>query len=539
MDNTKRLQTISRKEALKRMGGLALGLPLASTLNPRFTSAATKSFPNVIPSGKRKGDKPNILFITLEGVPLSVLSCYEGRYSSFLQTPNIDRVAKEGLQFNNSFCNNALCAPSRATLLTGKYNHLAGMEVNGYNGNPDNPKNFFDPTQQTFPKLLKEAGYQTGIVGKWHLQGTNRKPINPADVGFDYFSFKTGAGGPYYNEKGFIENPSLGSKEMVHKSRPGYITDTFTGLAIKGMKQFKEPFCMAMQFFSDHRPFDPPHKYEHIFDEVRFPEPGTFWDDYKDRSTVALNAHMRISDMKDFGPPKDYTRKQLQQWNYQQLMRHFLGTLKSLDDNVGRLLDYLDESGQADNTMVVITGDHGFFLGEHGWFDKRFMYEPALRIPWIVRFPGVVKPGSKTDAWVQSIDNAPTLMDMAGLPVPADMQGRSLKPIFEGKAPGDWPKSMYYHYYEEGPPHFVLPNYGIRTERYKLIYYYTVNEWELFDLERDPDEMESLMVMRGMDVKPGYEEVLKDLLKQLKGLRQHYNDNSGKDVKFWPRNAYN
>jgi arylsulfatase A-like enzyme len=188
---------------------------------------------------------------------------------------------------------------------------------------------------------------------------------------------------------------------------------------------------------------------------------------------------------------------------------------------------------------VVYTGDHGFFLGEHGWFDKRFMYEEALHVPWLIRYPGVVNPGSVSDTWVQSIDNAPTIMDMLGLPVPGDMQGRSLVPAFEGKAPSDWRKSMYYHYYEEGMPHFVLPNYGIRTERYKLISYYGINEWELFDLERDPDEMESLFYEEGIQVKPGYESALNDLLKQLTDLREYYKDNTGKPVKFWPRKAYN
>jgi arylsulfatase A-like enzyme len=220
-------------------------------------------------------------------------------------------------------------------------------------------------------------------------------------------------------------------------------------------------------------------------------------------------------------------------------MRHFLGTLKSQDDNVGKILGYLDKSGLADNTIVVFTGDHGFFLGEHGWFDKRFMYEEALRVPWMIRYPGVVKPATKTDAWVTAIDNAPTILDLAGLPVPADMQGRSLLPVFHEKTPSDWPKEMYYHYYEFAPPHWVLPNYGIRTEKYKLIYYYTINEWEFFDLEKDPDEMESLMVMNGMDVTPGYENIVKDMVEKLKNIREKYKDDTGAPVKFWPRNTYN
>lgn len=535
---------ITRKDAIKRLGGLALSLPLGIPLtssvlqhNPSGELAAkktTSTFPNIIP--RRKADKPNILWITTEGVPVSVLSCYG---SKIMQTPNIDRIASGGMLFRNSFCNNALCAPSRATLLTGKYNHLCGMETNPGQSDRDNPLSFFNTSQQTFPKILKQHGYKTGLVGKWHLASGPGKLANPGEAGFDYFAIKLGAGGPYYKAAGYLQNPSLGSLEVKEKNYPGYITDNFTDLAIAGMKEMKEPFCMAVQYFNDHRPFEPPHKYEHIYDDVHFPEPGTFWDDYQSRSSAARQAHMRISDMQDFNPPKGYTKRQLQQWNYQVFMRRFLSTLKAQDDNIGRLLDYLDQSGLADNTVVVFTGDHGFFMGDHGWFDKRFMYEQALRVPWMIRYPGVVKPGTTTDAWVLSIDNAPTALDLAGLPVPGDMQGRSVLPVIQGNTPADWRKSMYYHYYEFGVPHWVVPNYGIRTERYKLISYYTINEWELFDLQRDPDEMESLFVMQGMQPVPGYESVVEDLVKQLAGLRMKYKDETGKPVKFWPRGAYN
>jgi len=528
---------ITRKQALKTLGGLALSVPLLSApFSHAGASAERISMPGILSSKRPKGGKPNILWITAEGVPLSVLGCYGSR---FMKTPNIDRIAQQGMLFRNSFCNNALCAPSRATLLTGKYDHLNGMLSNPGALVHGNPQALFDPSQETFPKTLQRAGYKTGLVGKWHLVSSPGTPSNPGEAGFDYFVFKNGAGGPYYNEKGYLANPSVGSKEIVPKTFPGYITDNFTDLAIEGIKQLGEPFCMTVQYFNAHRPFDPPHKYEHLFDGRRFPEPGTFWDDYRFRSAAAREAHMRISDMEDFDPPKELSKRQRQQWSYQQLMRHFLGTLKSQDDNIGRLLDFLDKSGLSENTIVVYTGDHGFFLGEHGWFDKRFMYEEALRVPWLIRYPGVVKPGSVTDAWVTSIDNAPTALDLAGLAIPPDMQGRSLLPVLKGNIPKDWPKSMYYHYYEFAPPHWVLPNYGIRTARYKLISYYTINEWELFDLQRDPDEMESLMEMGGLNVRPGYEDVLKDLLGQLKQLRQQYKDTTGEPVRFWPRRSYN
>ena len=272
---------------------------------------------------------------------------------------------------------------------------------------------------------------------------------------------------------------------------------------IEGIKQFTQPFFMMLQFFNDHRPFDPPHKYEHLYDQTRIPEPGTFYDDYSMRASAAREARMRIANMPDFHPPQDLTERQRKQWNYQNVHGPLSGDAAFQDDNVGRLLDYLDTSGLAENTIVVFTGDHGFFLGDHGWFDKRFMYEQAIRVPWMIRYPGRVKAGTVSTDWVVNIDNAPTILDLAGVEVPADMQGRSVAPLLKGSAPADWQRSMYYHYYEFAPPHWVLPHYGIRTERYKLISYYTVNEWELFDLEKDPDEMESFFCLVGVCGAPG------------------------------------
>lgn len=248
---------------------------------------------------------------------------------------------------------------------------------------------------------------------------------------------------------------------------------------------------------------------------------------------------MRIENMQDFKPPENLTGRQRRQWNYQQFMAHFLGTLRSQDDNVGRLLDFLDHSGLAENTIVVYTCDHGFFLGDHGWFDKRFMYEQALRVPWMIRYPGRIKPGRVSGKWVVNIDNAPTMLDLVGLPVPHDMQGKSLVPILKGNSPSDWRTSMYYHYYEFAPPHWVLPHYGIRTSRYKLISYYTVNEWELFDLDKDPDEMENLFEWSGYKVNPAYAAIADGLVEQLKQLREQYKDTTGLPVKLWPTNSYN
>ncbi|WP_344980168.1 sulfatase [Compostibacter hankyongensis] len=527
---------ISRKDAIKRLGSLTLSLPFAPSVISRLSSNApgTESAPAILKRRQPaiKG-KPNILWITTEGVPVNALSCY-GSYLT--RTPNIDRLAKEGLLFRNSFCNNALCAPSRATLLTGKYNHLNGMLSNYYTASNGQPASTFEAHQQNFARILKNNGYNTAIAGKWHL------PANPGEVGFDRYIYKKGAGGPYYKAGGYFQNEEFGSTKTVEREHPGYGTDNFTNITIEWMKDLQQrnkPFLMTLQFFNDHRPFDPPHKYEHIYDHQRFPEPGTFWDNYETRSSAARIAHMSIEDMKDFNPPSDLSPRQRKQWNYQAFMRHFFGTLKSQDDNMGRILDFLDQSGLSDNTIVVYTGDHGFYLGDHGWFDKRFMYEQALRVPWMIRYPGVTKPGSETDAWVLSIDNAPTVLDMAGISIPADMQGRSLMPVFQGKTPSDWRKSMYYHYYEFQAPHWVLPHYGIRTERFKLISYYTINEWEMFDLQKDPDEMDNLMIEAGYKVREGYEDVLQKLLKELEDLRKQYKDDTGLPVNFRPVRAYN
>jgi arylsulfatase A-like enzyme len=294
---------------------------------------------------------------------------------------------------------------------------------------------------------------------------------------------------------------------------------------------------MMMQFFNDHRPFDPPHKYAHLYNGQRIPEPSTFWDDYRERSAGLKANQLSVGDMTDWDAPKGLTDRQRKQYNYQKLMQHFLGTLKSQDDNIGRLLDYLDQSGLADNTIVVYTSDHGFFLGEHGLFDKRLMYEESIRVPWMIRYPGMVKPGSTSERMNINIDNAPTILDLVNLPVPKDMQGESLKPILEGEGPDNWRSSMYYHYYEK---HWALPSYGIRTKRYKLIHYYTIDEWELFDLEKDPDEMESLFESQDpfsygkYKAKLGYKSVVKDLVKQLNNLRKKYKDITIKPVHLKP-----
>ncbi len=534
-------KNITRKEAIKKMGQAALAGAVLPKI-PIFNSEDKTYLPNII--SRKPGSKPNFLFIMAEGTPLNALGCY-GSYR--MQTPNIDKLASEGMKLENSFCSNALCSPSRATMLTGTYSHINGMPGNPGNTTSGVTSNLFDGAQLTFPKILKENGYSTGFVGKWHLGST--------PTGFDYWKIRFGGAGPYYNPE-FYEKPENGSGEEknvdyrkygVKKQYKGYATDITTDLAIEGMKKFKAPFCMIFSPVNDHSNFEPPDKYKHIYDNRRILEPGTFWDDYSNRSAAAKEAHMRIEYMADFqlygDIPKqrlqNLTDKQKKQWNYQQFIKSFMGAMRSLDDNVGRLMNFLDESGLRDNTIVIYTADHGFFLGEHGWFDKRFMYEESIRVPWLIRYPGEIKAGGINEALMLNIDNAPTLLDLAGIAVPKEMQGVSLKPILEGKNPADWRKSMYYHYYEWGPPHWIVPCYGIRTERYSLINYYTINEWELFDRKYDPDEMNSLFKMGGYEIDPNYEDVVLKLVEELKQLREKYKDTTGVPVKLWPTDSYN
>lgn len=522
----------SRRSALKSIGGALASATFSSMPAAGSSSSTEQHRSQSAPAGtapvRKHTGKPNILWITGEGVPVSALSCYG---SKLIHTPNIDRIANEGMRFRNAFTTNALCGPSRGTLLTGTYSHVNGMIANpGTQVISGEAPAAFDESQITVAKLLKQNGYQTGIVGKWHL------PANPGNVGFDYFAFKEGAGGPYYEAEGYLGNTKLGSNVIEKQRHEGYETDITTDLAIKGMKEFTEPFLMMVQYFNAHRPFEPPHKYEHLYDTERIPEAGTFWDDYSHRASPAAAARMRIADMPDFSPPKDLTERQRKQWNHQQFMAHFLGTLRSQDDNIGRLLQFLEENGLAENTIVVYTCDHGFFLGDHGWFDKRFMYEQAIRVPFMVRYPGYVESGSVRDEFLVNIDNAPTILDLVGIAVPEVMQGRSVVSILRGESPKDWRSSIYYHYYEFGDPHWVEPHYGIRTARYKLISYYGINQWELFDLEKDPDEMESLCIGGAYRIQPGYEAVAAGLVNQLKELRSAYRDSTGLPVVTWPVN---
>jgi len=450
------------------------------------------------------------------------------------QTPNIDRLAKEGMRFDRAFVTNSICGPSRAVILTGKYSHL--------NGFPDNSAQaWFNGKQQTAPKLLQAAGYTTAMIGKWHL--------NSDPTGFDYWHILIGQG-PYYNPR--MKTPD---GFVYHE---GYTTDIITDMALDWLKSKRDkskPFLLMYQHKAPHRNWQPADRHLDKYKDVKIPEPETLFDDYSGRAKPAsenqmsVAKHLTANDLKLEPQPgltpaqqaaldKAYseenaalkaallTPKQQTEWNYQRFVKDYLRCVDAVDEGVGRVLDYLDQSGLAANTVVIYTSDQGWYLGEHGWYDKRWMYEESFRTPLLVRWPGKTKPGSVSDRMVMNLDLAETFLDIAGLPVPADMQGRSIVPILQGQSPADWRKSVYYHYYEFPQPHYVHPHRGVRTERHKLIHFYTIGAWELFDLEKDPHELTSVYD------DPAYATVVTDLKKELARLMEQYKDDGTSVVEF-------
>ncbi|MCH8120194.1 MAG: sulfatase [Planctomycetes bacterium] len=497
------------------MAGSASALSLLPSCN---------SIGQITETGRKR---PNIIFIMTDDHASHALSCYGSKIN---KTPNLDRIAAEGMLFNNSFCTNSICAPCRAVILTGKYSHINGVIDNGKK---------FDGSQQTFPKLLQEVGYETAMIGKWHLK------TDP--TGFDYWNVLPGQG-RYYN-------PDM--KEMGQRKKyNGYTTDIITDHALKWLKERtgEKPFCLMYQHKAPHRAWEPGPKYLTMYDDVTIPEPENLFDDYSNRGRAAKEQDMSIEktmndrDLK-LVPPRNLTARQkklwdvayepkneafrkanlkgkdLIRWKYQRYIKDYLRCIASVDENVGRLLDYLDESGLAKNTVVVYTSDQGFYLGDHGWFDKRFMYEESLRMPLLVRYPKEVKAGSINNDIVLNLDFGVTFLDFAGVPKPSDMQGRSIRKLLQGKTPKDWRTSMYYHYYEYPAVHSVKRHYGVRNKRYKLIHFYNdIDEWELYDLKKDPKEMKNVYN------EPAYAGIVKKLRAELKRLRKKYKDTTGTPV---------
>lgn len=449
--------------------------------------------------------RPNIIFIMSDDHASHAMGCYGSRIN---QTPNLDRIAQGGMRLDNCFCTNSICTPSRATILTGLYNHKNGVET---------LDDGLDGRRQTFPKLLQSAGYQSAMIGKWHLgHGGLHDP-----TGFDYWNVLPGQGD--YHDPKMVE---MGEE----KTYQGYATDIITDLSLKWLdeRDRSKPFLLMCHHKAPHRPWEPDERHANMYADVEIPVPETFDDDYSHRASASAAAVMRVDrdlterDLK-VTPPEGLTEHERKHWKYQRYIKDYLRCVASIDDNVGRLLDYLDQEGLADETIVVYTSDQGFFLGDHGWYDKRFFYEESLRMPFVVRYPKEIPAASTSDAMVLNVDFASTFLDFAGVDAPEELQGVSARRIWSGQRPEGWRSSMYYRYFMFPSEHNVYAHYGVRTHRYKLIYYYRgedpdLREWELFDLEEDPHELRSVYD------EPAYAEVVSSLKNELVRLRTELDD---------------
>ncbi|MFU8892815.1 MAG: sulfatase [Luteolibacter sp.] len=493
-----------------------------------------------------KPKQPNILFIFSDDHALQAITAYgNSRYAEHFQTPHLDRLAADGALFVNSFCANSICGPSRACVLTGKHSV--------HNGFVDNSSRF-DGSQPTVNKYLGAAGYETAVIGKWHLV---TKP-----VGFDHWEVLPGQGSYW--------NPDFIQMDGTKKRFEGYVTDIITDKTIDWLENREDkdkPFFLMSQHKAPHRNWMPAERHLMLFEGIDLPEPETLFDDYANRSVALQKQEMTISDHFFWGwdmffheaPPAaagmmdglinhEYRRmtplqqrsfdfaygprqqkflddlaagklsaKDITRWKYQRYIKNYLRTIRAVDENIGRLMEYLEEAGLADNTIVIYSSDQSFFLGEKGWYDKRWMFEESLTMPFILRWPGVVKPGIRPEAMIQNIDYAPTFLDAAGLEIPADIQGRSLLPILknEGQTPDDWRDAIYYFYTGEDT-HAVAAHDGVRTERYKLFYLPRTKEWQLFDLVEDSNEMHSV------HADPAYTEVFAEMKARYTATRTHY-----------------
>lgn len=447
--------------------------------------------------------RPNIVFIMSDDHAAHAISAYGSR---LISTPHIDRLAKEGMLFENCFVTNSICTPSRAAILTGKYAHLNGVPV----------FNHLDGRQPTVQKYLQAAGYHTGMVGKWHLGGQNRyQPEKGRPIGFDYWNILPGQGA--YFDPVMIE---MGERKKLS----GYTTEVITDLAINFVRQrpADRPFFLMYHHKAPHRNWQPDEKYRRQYENFDPPVPETFDDDYRGKSDASQAATMHIDqDLNDndlkMAPPAGLTGAALKRWKYRRYMQDYLACIQSVDDNVGRFLDFLDQQGLTENTIVIYTSDQGFFLGEHNFYDKRFMYEESLRMPFLIRWPKRIRAGSVSREMILNVDFAPTFLEAAGVPVPTDMQGRGFRSILEGKRPANWRQEMYYRYYHPGH-HNVAAHYGIRTTRYKLIYFHQLGQWELYDLQRDPREK------RNEYANPAYGATVRRLTARLQRLKRELKD---------------
>lgn len=506
----------------------------------QFAGLAALAATACAPKEKTPEKKMNILYIMTDDHSYQTISAYDKRY---INTPNIDRIANEGVRFCNSYVGNSISGPSRAIMLTGKFSHKNGFRTNS---------DLFDGAQQTFPKLLQQAGYQTAMVGKWHLTSL--------PTGFDYWNILPNQG-EYYNPD-FNE---MGEEKQIE----GYATNITTDIALDWLDNKRDknkPFCLLLHHKAPHRTWMPDTCDLRLYEDIVYPVPETFYDDYEGRTAAREQKMSIIQDMnvvydlkmldkegkiktgrpdleeagwgrvnrmnpaqraawdayydpiiRDF-KQKNLKGKELAEWKYQRYMHDYLRCIHSVDRNVGRVLDYLEKNGLLENTLIVYTSDQGFYMGEHGWFDKRFMYEESFRTPLMMRLPGSDKHGDIGE-FVQNIDYAPTFLELAGVEVPSDMQGESLLPLLKGEEVKDWRNSLYYHYYEFPDEHAVKRHYGARNERYKIIHFYDdIDEWEFYDLQNDPNELHNLIN------DPAYKDAIDSLKTELNRLQAKYDD---------------
>jgi len=498
-------------------------------------------------TGSTSQVRPNIIYIMSDDHAFQAISSYGGPLKEYAPTPNIDRIAKEGIRFDRCLVTNSISGPCRAVILTGKYSH-----INGFRANEGQPP--FDGSQQTFPKLLQAAGYNTAMIGKWHL-GSDPQ-------GFDHWEILPGQGNYY--------NPDFITSEGRHNEE-GYVTELITQKSLKWLNDAKKsgrPFMLMMHHKAPHREWQPGPNELSLYKSVKFPEPTTLFDDYANRGTAEKTQDMTISKTmrleEDLKLYRDMSKAKtaglnrmnpqqkaawdsvynpiirqfygsglsgddLVRFKYQRYMQDYLACIAGVDKSVGEVLDFLKENGLDKNTIIIYASDQGFYLGEHGWFDKRWMFEQSYRTPLLARWPGVIKPGSVNNDLVSNIDLAETFLEISGVAVPEDMQGRSMVPLLKGNTPSDWRKEHYYHYYEYPAVHSVKRHYGISTDRYKLIhYYYDIDEWELYDFKADPQEINNVYN------DPGYEKVKKELLVRLEELRKQFGDSDELARSFLP-----
>jgi arylsulfatase A-like enzyme len=494
-----------------------------------------------------KEERPNIVFIFSDDHAPHAIGAYDGWLKSVNPTPEIDRLAEQGMLFENSFCTNSICGPSRAVIQTGKHSHKNGFMDNG---------DRFDWNQQTFPKLLQGTGYQTAIFGKSHLKG---KP-----QGYNEWAVLPGQG-LYYNPDFYTKDGQI--------TIQGHCTDVVTDMAVdflENKRDTNKPFMLMVQHKAPHRNWMPAARHLTLYDDIDLPEPATLFDTWEDKAPPARHQETSIIDYmhlnydlfvdltpdftqgkpsksedpsswrnmqrmseeqmrvwRDAYGPKDVafhaanlSGKDLLRWKYQRYAKNYLRTIKGVDESVGRLVATLDELGLSDNTIVIYSSDQGFFIGDHGWYDKRWMYEESLKMPFIIKWPNVITPGSRQQKMIQNIDYAETFLDIAQAAIPDDMQGRSLLPLLKGESVNDWRDSIYYHYYEYPSVHMVPKHNGIRTERYKLMHFYEFGEWEFYDLENDPEELNNLYG------KSEFAELIETHKAKLASLQEYYDDDS-------------